>query len=153
MESSKATIDDLDWRLQSITKEKEQELQKVNKLDLLCKEKEIELRKLWEQIGRKDLELEQHRKTSSQSSQTIPATAQQSCPTPTSNSLEHVNERNSIKATLTDLQDQQQKLSLIINHLYNKIKTQDMSLLNYPSFNPYMGLYDTGQCFNKLQQV
>merc|ERR1712179_411078 len=50
LESSKATIDNLDWRLQSITKEKEQELQKANKLDLLCKEKEMDLRKLSEQI-------------------------------------------------------------------------------------------------------
>ena len=153
LESSKATIDDLDWRLQSITKEKEQELQKANKLDLLCKEKEMDLRKLSEQIGRKDFELEQHRKTSAQPSLTIPATAQQPCPTPTSNSLEHVKETNSIKATLTDIQDQQQKLSLIVNHLYNKIKTQDMNWLSYSSFNPCMGPYDTGQCFNKFQQV
>ena len=153
LESSKATIDDLDWRLQSITKEKEQELQKANKLDLLCKEKEMDLRKLSEQIGRKDLELEQHRKTSAQPSLTIPATAQQPCPTPTSNSLEHVKETNSIKATLTDIQDQQQKLSLIVNHLYNKIKTQDINWLNYSSFNQCMGPYDTGQCFNKFQQV
>jgi len=148
LESSKATIDDLEWRLQNITKEKEQELQKANRLDLLCKEKEMDLRKLSEQIGRKDFELEQHRKTSAQPSLTIPATAQQPCPTPTSNSLEHVKETNSIKATLTDIQDQQQKLSLIVNHLYNKIKTQDMNWLSYSSFNPCMGPYDTGQCFN-----
>ena len=39
LESSNATIDSLDWKLKSITKEKEQELQKVNKLDTLCKKK------------------------------------------------------------------------------------------------------------------
>ena len=53
-ENSNATIDNLDWKVQSITKEKEQELQKVNKLDSMFKEKEMELRKLQEQIDQKD---------------------------------------------------------------------------------------------------
>merc|ERR1711909_155411 len=39
LESSNATIDSLEWKLKSITKEKEQELQNVIKLDALCKEK------------------------------------------------------------------------------------------------------------------
>ena len=132
-------------------KKKEQELHKSNKLDSLCKQKEIELRKLQEQIVQKDIELEQQRKTSSQPYQTIPATAQQ--PSQTSKYLENINETNCIKVTLADLQDQQQKLFVIVNHLYNKIKTQEMSLNNYSCFNPYMGLWDTGQYFNKLQQV
>ena len=151
MERSNTTIDSLNWKLQCIIKEKEQELHKVNELDSLCKQKEIELRKLQELISQKDIELGQHRGTSTQPYQTIPATPQQ--PSPTSNHLEHMKETNCTKAMLADLQDQQQKLSVIVNHLYKKIKTQDMHWLNYPSFNPYMGLYDTGQYFNKLQMV
>ena len=151
LESSITIINELNWKLQSTVKEKDQELQKVNKLDSLCKQKEIELRNLHEQISQKDMELEQQRKPSSQPYQTIPATAQQ--PSLTSNHSENINETNCIKATLADLQAQQQKLSVIVNHMYNKIKTQEMSLLNYSSFNPYMGLWDTGQNFNKLQQV
>ena len=155
LESSNATIDSLEWKLKSITKEKEQELQNVIKLDALCKEKEIELRKLQEIISQKDIELEKHRGTSAQPSQTIPAKAQQPCsnPIPTVNQLEHMRETNYMKGMLTDLQNQQEKLFVIVNLLYNKTKAQDMSRLNYPSFNPYMGLYDTGQYFNKLQQV
>jgi len=153
LENSNAIIDSLDWKLQSIIKEKEQELQKVSILDSMCKDKELELRRLQEQICQKDIELDQHRKTSAQPYQTIPATVQQPCLTPTSNHLEQINETNFIKATLINLQDQQQKLSVIVNHLYNNIKTQDMHWLNYSSFNPYLGPYDTGQFFNKLQQV
>ena len=155
LESSNATIDSLEWKLKSITKEKEQELQNVIKLDALCKEKEIELRKLQELISQKDIELEKHRGTSAQPSQTIPAKAQQPCsnPIPTVNQLEHMRETNYMKGMLTDLQNQQEKLFVIVNLLYNKTKAQDMSRPNYPSFNPYMGLYDTGQYFNKLQQV
>ena len=90
LESSNTTIDSLNWKLKSITEEKEQELQKVKldslykvkeieeelqkvKLNSLCKEKEMELRKLQEQISQKDHELAQHRQTSAQSSQSIPA--------------------------------------------------------------------------------
>ena len=155
LESSNVTIDSLEWKLKSITKEKEQELQNVIKLDSLCKEKEMELRKLQELISQKDIELEQHRKTSAQPSQTVPATTQQPCsnPIPTVNQLEHTRETNYMKAMLTDLQNQQQKLFVIVNLLYNKTKAQDMSRPNYPSFNPYMGPYDTGQYFNKLQMV
>ena len=151
MEGSNTTIDSLNWKLQCIIKEKEQELHKSNELDSLCKQKEIELRKLQEQISQKDIELEQQRKTSSQPYQTIPATAQQ--PSQTSKYLENINEAKCIKVTLADLQDQQQKLFVIVNHLYNKIKTQEMHWLNHSSFNSYMGPYDTGQYFNRLQQV
>ena len=151
LENCNTTIDSLNWKLQCIIKEKEQELNKVNELDLLCKQKEIELRKLQEQIGKRDIELEQYRGTNAQPYQTIPATPQQ--PSPTSNHLEHIKETNCTKAMLADLQDQQQKLSVIVKLLYNKTKAQDMSRLNYPVFNPYMGPYDTGQYFNKLQMV
>ena len=65
----------------------------------------MELRRLQAQIRQKDIELKQHRKTSAQPYQTIPATAQQPCLTPTSNHLEYIIETNCIKATLTDLQD------------------------------------------------
>ena len=152
LERSNETINCLDGKLQNTIKEKELELQKFDKLDVLCKEKEVELRRLWEQIGKKDFELEQFRKTTAQPSQTIPTAVQQPCPTPPSNSFEQIYETNSMK-TLINIQDQQQKLTMIVNHLYKKIKTLDMSCINYPSFNPTMGPYDTGQCFNKLQQV
>merc|ERR1712082_43068 len=116
-----------------------------------CKGKEMELRKLQEQISQKDLELAQHRQTCAQSSQSIPAPAQQSCSnsTPTFNHLEHINETSGIKATLKDIQDQQQKISVVVNYLCNKIMTQDMHWHNQSSFNPYLGPYDTGQYFNK----
>ena len=61
LENSITAITELDWQLQNTVKEKEKELQKVNTLDLVCREKEIELRRLQEQISQKDLELEQHR--------------------------------------------------------------------------------------------
>ena len=155
LESSNATIDDLNWKLQCIKKEKERELHKVNELDLLCKQKEMELKKLWEKIAQKDTELEQHRKRSAQPSQTAPAAAQQHCPAsaqqpyPASDSsnLRHLNETNCIRPTLVDLQDQQQKLCVMVNQLYNKVMTPNMSWLNYSNFNPNMGLYDTGQYF------
>ena len=150
LESSNATIDDLNWKLQCIKKEKERELHKVNELDLLCKQKEMELKKLWEKIAQKDTELEQHRKRSAQPSQTAPAAAQQPCPASASNNLGHFNESNCIRPTLVNLQDQQQKLCVMMNQLCNKIMTPNMSWLNYSGFNPYLGLYDTGQCFNKL---
>ena len=155
LESSNATIDSLEWKLKSITKEKEQELQNVIKLDSLCKEKEMELRKLQLIISQKDIELEQHRKASAQPSQTVPATTQQPCsnPIPTVNQLKHMRETNYMKAMLTDLQNQHQKFFVIVNLLYNKIKTQEMHWLNHSSFNSYMGPYDTGQYFNRLQQV
>ena len=55
LKSSIATIKELNSQWQYTVQEKEQELQKVGELDLLCKEKEVELRKLWEQIGQKIL--------------------------------------------------------------------------------------------------
>merc|ERR1711874_381262 len=76
LESSNATIDDLNWKLQCIIKEKEQELHKVNELDSLCKQKEMGLKKLWEQIAHKDTELEQYKQRNAQPSQTAPAAAQ-----------------------------------------------------------------------------
>ena len=113
----------------------------------------MELRKLWEQIGQKDFELEQHRKASDHTAQSVPATTQQPCPASVSNNSGHIKETTCRKPTLVDLQVQQQKLCVIVNQLFNKIMTQDMSWHNYSSFIPYIGLYDTGQYFNKLQQV
>jgi len=97
---------------------------------------------LQQQICQKDFELEQHKKTGAQPSQTIPATAQQPSPVITSNNSGVFHEINSIKATLIDIQDQQQKISMVVNYLYNKIKTQDMYWLNHSSFNPYLGPYE-----------
>ena len=152
LEGSMVTIRELNWQLQNTLKEKEQELQKLNSFDSLVKEKDMELRKLQEQIKQKDLELERHRQTSAQSPQSIPAAAQQPCPT-LYNRSEYINETNGINATLKDLQDQQQKLSVVVNYICNKIRTQDMYWHNQSSFNPYLGPYDTGQYFNKVQQV
>ena len=154
LEDSRTAMNELNWQLQNAQEEKEQELKKVNTFDSLCKEKEMELKKLKELISQKDTELEHHRKTSVQSSQTIPATAQQprSNSTPTFNHLEHINESNK-EATLKDLQNQQQKLSVVVNYLCNIIRTQDMHWQNQLSFNPYLGPYDTGQYFDKLQQM
>ena len=145
LNSSKATNNELNWQWQSAVKEKEQELHKVNELNSLCNQKEIELRELQKQIGQRDIELEQHRGTSAQPYKTVPVVAQR--PSQTSNHLDHINETIGIKSTLADLQDQQQKISVVVNHLYNTIKTQDMHWLNYPSFKPYLGPYDTGQFF------
>ena len=153
LESSITTINELNWQLQNTVKEKEKELQRVDTLDLVCREKETELRRLQQQMCQKDFELEQHKKTSAQPSQTIPATAQQPNPVITSNNSGDFLETSHIKATLIDIQNQQQKISMVVNHLYNKIKTQDMYWPNHSSFNPYLGPYDTGQYFNKLQQV
>jgi len=153
LESSITTINELNWQLQNTVKEKEEVLQRVDILDLVCRQKETELRGLQQQICQKDFELEQHKKTSAQPSQTIPATAQQPNPVITSNNSGDFLETSHIKATLIDIQNQQQKISMVVNHLYNKIKTQDMYWLNHSSFNPYLGPYDTGQYFNKLQQV
>merc|ERR1712105_182227 len=142
LESSITAINELNWQLQNTVKEKEKELQRVDTLDLVCREKETELRRLQQQICQKDFELEQHKKTGAQPSQTIPATAQQPSPVITSNNSGVFHEINSIKATLIDIQDQQQKISMVVNYLYNKIKTQDMYWPNHSSFNPYLGPYD-----------
>ena len=153
LESSITTINELNWQLQNAVKEKEEVLQRVDILDLLCRQKETELRGLQQEMCQKDFELEQHKKTSAQPSQTIPATAQQPNLVITFNNSGDFLETSHIKATLTDIQNQQQKISMVVNHLYNKIKTQDMYWINHSSFNPYLGPYDTGQYFNKLQQV
>merc|ERR1712105_127160 len=76
LESSITTINELNWQLQNAVKEKEEVLQRVDILDLLCRQKETELRGLQQEMCQKDFELEQHKKTSAQPSQTIPATAQ-----------------------------------------------------------------------------
>ena len=62
LKSSNAAINELNLQWQNTVQEKEQELQKVNKLNSLCKDKEMELKKLWEQIAQKDIELEQTEK-------------------------------------------------------------------------------------------
>ena len=144
LKSSKTAINELNLQWQNTVHQKEQELNKINSL---CEDKEMELKELLEQINQKDFELEQHRKRNAQPSQTAPAAAQQPYPASDSNNLRHCNKSNCIRPTLEDLQDQQQKLGVIVNQLYNKIMTQNMSLLNYSGFNPYMGPFDTGQYF------
>ena len=61
-----------------------------------------------------------------------------------------------ITSTLQDLQTQQQKMALIVNHLYYSNRGQALNTANtfnnHPSFNfnSHMGLLDTGQYFSKL---
>ena len=138
LESSITAINELNWQLENNVKEKEKELQRVNTLDLVCREKETELRKLQQQICQKDFELEQHKKTSAQPSQTIPATAQQPNPVITSNNSGDFLETSHIKATLIDIQNQQQKISMVVNHLYNKIKTRYVLAKSF-KFQPIFG--------------
>merc|ERR1712179_358923 len=54
---------------------------------------------------------------------------------------------NCINPTLISLQDQQQKLCVIINNLYDRIMTHNASWMYYPNFNPKEEPYDTGQKF------
>ena len=62
----------------------------------------------------------------------------------------------SVKESLLSLQAQQEKTSMIVTQLCNSIKIQthdNINYLNEPSFsyNPYMGLLDTGQNYTKLR--
>merc|ERR1712179_291555 len=176
--------------------EKNQELEKVNELDSLCKsgemeqeklqeqidQKDMKLEKLQEQISHKNMELEKHRERCAQPSQAAPAAVQysaqiqqhapavtqqqcpasiqqncpaqiqhcpaatqQHCPASASNNLGHYNTPNLIKPTLMDLHDQQQKICIMVNQLYDRIMAPNMSWLSYSSYNPNMGPYDTGQ--------
>jgi len=54
---------------------------------------------------------------------------------------------NCINPILMSLQDQQQKLCVIINNLYDRIMTHNASWMYYPNFNPKEEPYDTGQKF------
>merc|ERR1712121_333202 len=76
LEDSRTAMNELNFQLQNAQEGKEQELKKVNTFDSLCKEKEVELKTLKELISQKDTELENHKRTSVQPSQTILATAQ-----------------------------------------------------------------------------
>ena len=64
---------------------------------------------------------------------------------------------NLIKENLLSLRVQQVKTSMIVNQLWNSINMQDQDNMNYPSdpqsssYNPYMGLIDTGQNFSKVR--
>ena len=173
LENSNTAINELNWKWTNILQEKEQEVQKTSKLDALCKDKEMELGKLHEQLLQKDGELEHHRKTSAQPSQNAPglvqqqypgaiqqhcpvaspncpisvqqhhpAVTQQHYPASTFNNLGHC---NCINPTLINLQHQQQKLCMMVDHLYDKMMAHNMSWIYYPNFNPREGLYDTGQ--------
>ena len=62
----------------------------------------------------------------------------------------------SLKESFLSLQAQQEKTSMIVSQLCNSIKIQthdNINYLNEPSFsyNPYMGLLDTGQNYTKLR--
>ena len=71
------------------------------------------------------------------------------------NNFENSSDLNLIKESLLNLQVQQEKTSMIVNQLWNSINMQDQDNMNYPSdppsssYNPYMGLLDTGQNLTK----
>merc|ERR1712179_335328 len=154
LESSNTMINELNWKYTDVLKGREQEVLKNSKLDALCKNKEMELKSLQEQLLQKDDELEHHRRKSAQPSPNAPGLIQQHIPAATQQNyyypaLKFKNSEicNCINPTLINLQDQQQKLCVIINNLYNRIMTHNASWMYYPNFNPKEEPYDTGQKF------
>ena len=170
-----------------ITHEQQLALQKVQKLELACNEKDVELKnacstieKLKADIEHTHLQLEQYKHVSVQLSKVTPVITpkdttraeeqprkvcetfmpnklQQPCSPQVASSQSDYSELNHIKSTLENLQTQQQKIAMIVSHLYYENRIQVPDTTNsfkdyYPSFNfnPYMGLLDTGQYFNKL---
>ena len=162
-------------------------LQKVEELELACREKDVELRnasstieKLKTEMEHMHLQLEQYKQLNAQSSKVTHVTkpkdtthadeqpnkvyeafvlnkSEQPCSPQVSSNHSDYSELNHIKSTLKDLQTQQQKIAMIVSHLYYGNRTQAPDTSNifkdyYSSFNfnPYMGLLDTGQHFNKL---
>ena len=150
---------------------------------MACREKDVELRnasstieKLKTEMEHMHSQLEQYKELSALSSKVTPVTtpkdttcadkvyeafvrnkSQQPCSPQVSSNHSDYSELNHIKSTLQDLQTQQQKIEMIVSHLYygNRIQAPDTSNIfkDYYSsfnFNPYMGLLDTGQHFNKL---
>ena len=73
------------------------------------------------------------------------------------NNFENSSDLNLIKESILSLQVQQEKTSMIVNQLWNSINMQNQDNMNCPSdppsssYNPYMGLLDTGQNFTKLR--
>ena len=157
LENSISIIDSLDWKLQATIQERDKALHRAKTLNSVCHARDLELidaksimEELQNEIRQKDLELKQHKEI---------LNAQPPFPKLASNKLENTSELQIIKTSLEDLQAQQQQIAMIVNNLFyeNRIKTLDTTnyLNSYPSFNfnPYMALWDTGQNFNKLQQV
>ena len=66
LEISNTVINEFNWKWTNILQEKEQEVQKISKLDALCKNKEMELGRLHEQLLQRDGELEHHRRRGAQ---------------------------------------------------------------------------------------
>ena len=156
-----STINSVSLQLQTTIEERDKALHRAKTLNSMCYARDLELidaksimEELQTEISQKDLELKQYSKI---------LNAQPPLLTPfpklATNKLENTGELKQIKASLEDLQAQQQQIAMIVNHLYyeNRIKTLDTTnyLNSFPSFsfNPYMGLWDTGQNCNKLQQV
>ena len=153
--------ENLTSQLEQVTLQKEEAVKHANELSLRIHTRDEELssvklnaEKLQAEVQQYHLQLEQYRhQLNAQSSKVL----QQPCsPQVTSNILNY-SELNNLKATLQDLQVQQQKISMIVSHLYYNNRRQALDTTNtfkdYPSFNPYMGPLDTGQYFNKLQMV
>ena len=151
------TINSLSWQLQATIREREKALHRANTLNQMCQARDLELidakaimEELQAEISQKDFELKKQSKT---------LNAQPPFPNLAPSKLENTSELQLIKSSLEDLQAQQQQIAMIVNYLFNenRIKTPDTTnyLNSYPSFNfnPYIGLWDTGQNSNKLQQV
>ena len=157
LENSILRINSLSLQLQATIEERDEAWHKAKTLNSMCHARDLELidaksimEELQAEISQKDLELKQYSKI---------LNAQSPFPKLAPNKLENTGELQQMKASLEDLQAQQQQIAMIVNHLFyeNRIKTLDTTnyLNSYPSFsfNPYMGLWDTGQNCNKLQQV
>ena len=175
----------LNSQLLGITQEIQQAHQKANALELACHVRDVELveakaavKKLQEEVGEKALQLEQYKTLNAQSSEVTPGTRSRVSTSVDKlqnkesgafmpNALHHHcpmqvapnnSELNHIKATLEDLQADQQKIAMIVSHLYhsNRIQPQDTTngIKTYPSFsfNPYMGNLDTGQNFHNYNR-
>merc|ERR1712179_649324 len=162
-------IKELNWKYRDVLKGREKEVLKNRKLDALCKGKEVELKSLQEQLLQKDDELEHHRRKRTQPSPNAPGLIQQHIPAALSNNPISVQQHNPaatqqnyyypalkcknseicncINPILISLQDQQQKLCVIINNLYDGMMTHNASGRYYPNFNPKEEPYDTGQKF------
>ena len=174
---------------QCITHEQEQALKKVEALELACQKKDVELQsansiieKLKAEVEHAYLQPEHYSHLNVQPSKVTPIvtpkdtphaddqpskvyeafmlhnTHQPCSPRVASDHLDY-SVLKLITSTLQDLQAQQQKMAVILNHLYYSNRGQALNTANtfnnHPSFNfnSHMGLLDTGQYFSKLHQM
>ena len=172
---------------QCITHEKEQALQKIEALELACHKKDVELQNAnsiiekMKAVEHAYVQPEHYNHLNVQPSKVTPVVTpkdtthtdeqpskvneafmlntHQPCPPRVASDHLHYSALKCITSALQDLQAQQQKMAVILSHVYygNRGQVQDTAntFKNYPSFNfdPHMGLLDTGQYFSKLHQM